>query len=127
MIIILLIVLALLLLILAFIKISNPSPSRLILKKIYMLTKKNLDLDGCTKLIELSRQLTMIQVKDVHSLPPKLKEMVNDLLGLVLQIPRLEDENISKALQQIEIIQKTSLDIQDFFNKNQKILYTYIK
>ncbi len=104
-----------------------PSTEKTILKKIKKLIKKDLNLDESTELIELSRQLTISQVKDIHKLHPKLKDGVNKLLGMILQIPRLEEENIEKALIQIELIQKTSIDIKDFFKKNYYLFDYHLK
>ncbi len=107
--------------------LKHESAERTALRRIKKLVRKDLNLDESIELIELSRQITMSQVKNIHTLHPKLKDSVNELLGMILQIPRLEDEDLEKAVHQIELIQQTSNYIKEFFRKNYSVLSTHIK
>ncbi len=109
---------------------KKTSPEGILLTKIYPLTQKELNLDESIQLIEYSRKFTMIFVQQIQNknLKPELKDPINELLGLILQISREENNNdISKAVHQIEVINTVSQEIKKLFKKHFLLFYRNCK
>ncbi|MGL4677021.1 MAG: hypothetical protein ACRCWI_05085 [Brevinema sp.] len=100
-----------------------------LLIQIYHLTQKELNLDESTQLIEFSRKFLMIFIQKIEqkTMTPNLIDPVNKLLGLILQIPRISNNDLTAVVHQIACIQTVSLDIKQFFQEYYSLFYLYLK
>lgn len=85
---------------------------------------KNLNLEESFYFVDLVRKFNLNLITYTHSKQRSLivKNFTSDLLGLILKIPRMEenssDKDIITAIKQISIITETTLEIQQFLIKN---------
>lgn len=102
-------------------------PTKVLLYKLIVLSEKDLNLDDSIKLIEYAREYSMIYIEKINqnTLNPQFKELINQLLGLILQVPRSDDQDLAKAIEHVDIINNVSIEIKQFFLNNQEVLKQY--
>ncbi|MGL5955246.1 MAG: hypothetical protein ACRC0X_01370 [Brevinema sp.] len=108
---------------------KKPQRAYQLLIQIHQLIQKDLNLDDSTRLIEISREFLMIFIHEIEqkTITPTLKEPINKLLGLILQIPRIADQDLMAAIHQINRIQTVSLEIKQFFKEYYSLFYRSLK
>lgn len=115
-------------------KLSFKHPT--LIKKIQILQpyiNQRLSLEDSYIFLELLREITveLVALSQLQLTSTRVKEITNKLLGFVLAIPRINEENenldpIITAIQQIEIVTQICKEAQEYLNQNISELISYL-